>query len=374
MANYKRSGGSHVGAKVFTGIVTFLLFAAIVLAGLSFGLGWVQLTPKEDPAQEQPDEETPEEENPLADLGGAVLGEAETNGIELMSAKLMASEYEDYGVSTLAETAYKITITPDPVDAIDTYSWTCTNTQQITLSPASDTKSCNVEITGAFATQATITITSNINADVTATVTVDYVKRITSVTISNTKLTFGGEDSAQSNTITVTPNYGTGTITPTFSVSGGKLEYEIAATTMLANTDKTQTPILGNRRSVSEFNYDFTGTSLSLTTPYNFFVKATTTEKYHLGVTEPGTGAIYPQAPTEVQLASAFNNSFITNCTGTSSDATLTINYTYSYTVGEDEVGGISESGTISKGVGLDVSALVTTASNIESDKGGIVA
>lgn len=367
MANYKRSGGSHVGAKVFTGIVTFLLLAAIVLAGLSFGLGWVQLTPKEDPAQEQPDEETPEEENSLADLGGAVLGEAETNGIELMSAKLMASEYEDNGVSALAETAYKITITPDPVDAIDTYSWTCTNTQQITLSPASDTKSCNVEITGAFATQATITITSNINADVTASVTVDYVKRITSVTISNTKLTFGGEDSAQSNSLTVTPNYGTGTITPTFSVSGGKLEYEFTATTSVNNYNKfTQ---LGMRRTVSEFNYDFNGTSLSLNTPYDFFVVSSTTEKYGFG-----SGSIYPTTPTEAQLASAFNNSFITNCTGTSSDATLTINYTYSYTVDEGYVGGISESGTISKGVGLDVSALVTTASTITPDKGGIVA
>ncbi len=57
-----------------------------------------------------------------------------------------------------------------------------------------------------------------------------------------------------------------------------------------------------------------------------------------------------------------------------SSDATLTVNYTYSYTVDEGYVGGISESGTISKGVGLDVSALVTTASNIESDHSGIVA
>lgn len=356
MANYKRSGGSHVGAKVFTGIVTFLLLAAIVLAGLSFGLGWVQLTPKEDPAHEQPDEETPEEENSLADLGGAVLGEAETNGIELMSAKLMASEYEDNGVSALAETAYKITITPDPVDAIDTYSWTCTNTQQITLSPASDTKSCTVSINEAFGTQATITIKSNLNADVTASVTVDYVKRITSVTISNTKLTFGGEDSAQSNTITVTPNYGTGTITPTFSVSGGKLEYEITAPSRIVTT----VPGFNGWREISEYNYDFTGNSLSLTTPFDFFVLST-----EFGGTK---------APIESQLASAFNNSFITNCTGTSSDATLTVNYTYSYTVDEGYVGGISESGTISKGVGLDVSALVTTASNIESDKVGIVA
>lgn len=359
MANYKRSGGSHVGAKVFTGIVTFLLLAAIVLAGLSFGLGWVQLTPKEDPAQEQPDEETPEEENSLADLGGAVLGEAETNGIKLMSAKLMASEYEDNGVSTLAETAYKITITPDPVDAIDTYSWTCTNTQQITLSPASDTKSCNVEITGAFATQATITITSNINADVTASVTVDYVKRISSVTISNTKLTFGGEDNAQNNTITVTPTYGTGTITPSFSVSGGKLEYT-EETINAPSRVTTTVPGFDGWREISEYRYSFIGSSLSLTTPFDYFVASTKSG---------GT-----KAPLETQLASAFNNSFITNCTGTSSDATLTINYTYSYTVGEDEVGGISESGTISKGIGLDVSALVTTASTITPDKGGIVA
>lgn len=361
MTNYKRSGGSHVGAKVFTGIVTFLLLAAIVLTGLSFGLGWVQLTPKENPSQEQPDEE----ENPLANLGGAVLGEGEASGIKLMSAKIAPAEYSDYGVSTLAETAYKITITPDPVNAMDTYSWTCTNTQQITLSPASDTKSCNVEITDAFGTQATITIASNINPDINATVTVDYVKRITSVSpsVPNNKLVFSGDyGSPAENKITLNPTYGTGTITPEVTITGGTFNYNIEATTSVS------VKLLKNTatRTAVEEPYTFSGDTLSLTNPYSTFVVSTETS-----VTN--NGGIAPEPPEEVQLSNAYINSFITESTGTSSDATLTINYTYSYTVGEDEVGGISESGSTTYNVGMDVSALVITATTITPDKVGII-
>lgn len=350
-------------------IVSIALAAAVALSGVAVG---VLSDGFKDWTKFQLDEGRTEQEE-TADNGGAIIGAGEVNGIKLMSAKIASADYTDYGVSELAETAYTITIIPDPVDAIDTYNWTCTNTSQITLAPSGDTKSCTVSCTGAFGNQATITVTSTVNNDVSASVTVDYVKRITSVSITNTKLTFGGEDSAQSNTISVTPTYGTGTITPTFSVIGGKLEYEITATTTVANLDKTQRPFVGTKRDVSEYNYDFTGTSLSLTTPYDFFVEATTTERYHVGVTEPGMGTIYPIAPSVSQLATVFNNSFIKNCTGTSSDATLTINYTYSYTGGEGSVGGISESGTISKDIGLDVSALIVSASVISPDKSGMV-
>ena len=71
--------------------------------------------------------------------------------------------------------------------------------------------------TGGFETQATITIASAVNPDITATVTVDYVKRVESVTISvaGDKIKFGG-DSEYANSIIITPNYGIGTITPEF--------------------------------------------------------------------------------------------------------------------------------------------------------------
>ena len=111
MANYKRSGGSHVGAKVFTGIVTFLLLAAIVLTALSFGLGWIQLTSEENPVQEQPETE---EVN-----GGAIINSGEENGLSLMSAKISPEDYSKYAIDPLADTAFTLTATVTPEDATD---------------------------------------------------------------------------------------------------------------------------------------------------------------------------------------------------------------------------------------------------------------
>ena len=206
MANYKRSGGNGFGLKLFAAITSLLLAASVITTGVCFGTGRWQVAPDE-PVQEQPDEEA----------GGAVIGEGEANGISLTSASISPEDFEAYGVSPLAETAYTVTITPEPADAVDTYTWTCDNTQQIQLSPSSDTKSCTVSCTGGFETQATITIASAVNPDITATVTVDYVKRVESVTISvaDDKIKFGG-DSEYANSIIITPNYGIGTITPEF--------------------------------------------------------------------------------------------------------------------------------------------------------------
>ena len=241
---------------------------------------------------------------------------------------------------------------------MDTYTWTCDNTQQIQLSPSSDTKSCTVSCTGAFGTQATITIASAVNPDIAATVTVDYVKRVESVSISvaDNKIKFGGE-SEYANAITVTPNYGTGTITPKFTVTGRELKYDFTVTTRLYNT------IPGFEAGyieVSGYNYNFAGDTLSLTTPYDFFVADTETSVI--------------KHPNETQLAAAFNNSFAENATGTTSDGTLTISYSVSYNPeSEDVQGSFSDTGTATLDVAFDVSELVINASNITPSDTGLV-
>ena len=161
MTNNKRSGGRNIGLKVYAAITSILLAAAVTVTAVGFGTGWWKIVPKDEQEQEQPDDQTPDETPD--DEGGAVIGEDEANGISLMSARIAPEDFEAYGVSPLAETAYTITVTPDPVDAMDTYTWKCSNTSQITLSPSSDTKSCTVSCTGAFGTQATITIASAVN-------------------------------------------------------------------------------------------------------------------------------------------------------------------------------------------------------------------
>ena len=347
MANYKRSGGNGFGLKLFAAITSLLLAASVITTGVCFGTGRWQVAPDE-PVQEQPDEEA----------GGAVIGEGEANGISLTSASISPEDFEAYGVSPLAETAYTVTITPEPADAVDTYTWTCDNTQQIQLSPSSDTKSCTVSCTGGFETQATITIASAVNPDITATVTVDYVKRVESVTISvaGDKIKFGG-DSEYANSIIITPNYGIGTITPEFTVTGRELKYDFTVTTRLHNT------IPGYEEGyieVSGYNYNFAGDTLSLTTPYDFFVADTETSVI--------------KHPSETQLAAAFNNSFAENATGTTSDGTLTISYSVSYNPeSEDVQGSFSDTGTASVDVAFDVSELVVNASNITSSDSGLI-
>ena len=49
--------------------------------------------------------------------GGMHIGESEGSGIQLMSTTLLSTEYEDYGISPLAETAYTLTATITPSDA-----------------------------------------------------------------------------------------------------------------------------------------------------------------------------------------------------------------------------------------------------------------
>ena len=349
MANYKRSGGNGIALKIYAAITSILVAASAVVMGVGFGTGRWQIAPKDEPVQEQPGED---------EAGGAIVGEGEENGISLTSALIDPADYADYGVNALAETAYTVTVTPEPADAVDTYTWTCDNTQQIQLSPSSDTKSCTVSCTGAFGTQATITIASAVNPDITATVTVDYVKRVESVTISvaDDKIKFGG-DSEYANTITITPNYGTGTITPEFTVTGRELKYDFTVTTRLHNT------IPGFEAGyieVSGYNYNFTGDTLSLTTPYDFFV------------TDTETSVI--KHPSETQLAAAFNNSFAENATGTTSDGTLTISYSVSYNPeSEDVQGSFSDTGTASVDVAFDVSELVVNASDITSSDSGLI-
>ncbi|MGN1078016.1 MAG: Ig-like domain-containing protein, partial [Candidatus Gallimonas sp.] len=166
-------------------------------------------------------------------VGGAVIGEIHTsNAISLSTVVLAEEEYEDYGVSALAETAYTITVTPTPADAVDTFEWTSSDSSSVTVSPSNNGKTCTVSCLKAFSTQITLTCTSTHNSDVSATVTVDYVKRLSSVSVSfePTSATFG--ESATSHTFTATPVWGTGTITPTnFTVSGGRLENNLTELT-----------------------------------------------------------------------------------------------------------------------------------------------
>ena len=145
--------------------------------------------------------------------GGLQLGESVGNGIKLMSATLLSTEYEDYSVSPLAETAYTLTATITPSDAgnhgVDwSISWrdpasTWASgkkvTDYVTVTPMSDSKMATVSCLQPFGTQIMIMAKSQDNPNVLAICTADYAQKVTaaSLNIGNIAVNFGGATAVQ---------------------------------------------------------------------------------------------------------------------------------------------------------------------------------
>lgn len=266
--------------------------------------------------------------------GGTILDTAEESVISLASTEISPSEYAEYGVSPLAETAYTLTVTPTPSDVTDTYTWTSTNNTQIQLAPSGDTKSCTVTCSGAFGTQATITVTSNTNSDAYATCVVDYVKRVSSLNVSVTggKITFT-TSGTNTSTVTVTPVYGTGTITPDFEV-----DYISLYCDFIDDVTTTMSNAAGSLNAYTSY-FEYDGNSASIGDPFSTFVTSTYTgsakSTYSVSSSSIGRFSAVPMAiqvpPTESQLKQVFNNSFCNLVSGTTSDGHLVIRYISRY-------------------------------------------
>ena len=135
-----------------------------------------------------------EMEAPSEDVGGGVIfNEPEGNGMQLTARKLLSSEYDEYGVSELAETAYTLTATVTPANAMNkevdwsvsfvdpTSAWASgkTVTDYVTVMPTSEgSLTARVECKAAFGTQIVVTVTSRENRSASATCTADYQQRL----------------------------------------------------------------------------------------------------------------------------------------------------------------------------------------------------
>ncbi len=136
----------------------------------------------------------PEQAVILPDNGGAVIGESQGNGIRVLSNKIAVEDYDLYGVSTQAESAYNLTATVYPENATNSVvnwsvafknassSWANGKTVGDYVELSATTGS-TVTVTNkkAFGEQIIITATSDDNAQAKATCTVDYIKRLTAV-------------------------------------------------------------------------------------------------------------------------------------------------------------------------------------------------
>ncbi len=174
-----------------------LKWAATALAGVIFGVGSTLIISegvRGRSAYEEGDKKTerPVLEVPPDEQGGATIEQQTNNGVKLMSTKIPKENYAEYGVSTLAETAYTLTATIVPTDAINQQvDWTIAFkdansswakgrkvTDYVTLTPAADgALTAVVENLAEFGEQIVVKVTSRDNPDACATCTVEYLQR-----------------------------------------------------------------------------------------------------------------------------------------------------------------------------------------------------
>ena len=150
----------------------------------------------------------PEESKPEPEEGGAIITEGESHGMKLMSTRIAPEDYDEYGISPMAETAYQLTATITPENATNkAVDWTIafvnpssewatgkTVTDYATVTPTSDgALTANVECVKDFGEQVRVTVISRDNTSVTANATVDYTQKLESVkaTFGSTVLTDG---------------------------------------------------------------------------------------------------------------------------------------------------------------------------------------
>lgn len=215
----KKAGESKV-KQVVGGIAVAL---ALILAGgvcgglLQHHYNWgAEKPPVED--------STGGEEKPENSGGGEVSTEAGvSHGIKLAAVKLASSEYDEYGVSPLAETAYTLTATITPADAANkAVDWTIafknasstwatgkTVTEYATVTPSADgALTAVVENVAAFGEQIVVKATSRDNTSAYATCTVEYLQRTTGYSFG-LHGNFHYEVSSTNTTASITPNFAT---------------------------------------------------------------------------------------------------------------------------------------------------------------------
>lgn len=138
-------------------------------------------------------------ENKVTENGGMIMGESDGNGVALTSSVIAPEDYAANGVSALAESAYTVTATITPSNAVDkTVDWSVswanaesefatgkTVTDYVTVTPESDgALTATVECKQAFGEQIILTVVSSNYSDIFANCTIDYCKKIDKASVS----------------------------------------------------------------------------------------------------------------------------------------------------------------------------------------------
>lgn len=178
------------GGKVLTGILAILLILAILggVIGIGYAFGWFNTEPEEQEEQLPDGDDTEDEEN-------TVITESANNGVSLLSAKIATEDYEQYGISPLASSAYTLTATTaeegfDITKYELEWSISFKNSSSSWASGKTVTDYCTITPTKeggnvatltnlkAFGEQIVVTVSWTGNSSVSASCTIDYIARL----------------------------------------------------------------------------------------------------------------------------------------------------------------------------------------------------
>ena len=243
MSNNKQYKKSRVLNGVLGGLLALVVAGGVAFVGVvSNGFkDWGHLKP---PAQEEPN--TPDDNEEQNPQGEASIENGESAGIRLMAMKIPVAEYKTYGVSVQAETAYTVTATVYPADAVNkkvdwsvafanaSSTWASGKkvTDYVTVTPSSDgALTAVIQNVAAFGEQIIVKTTSRDNAEAYATLNVEYLQRTTGYTLTLNDKTYS------------TTGTKTNSVTPDFSVGKGcnvNLVVNKSTVYTRANTDKAE--------------------------------------------------------------------------------------------------------------------------------------
>lgn len=309
-----------------------------------------------------------EMEAPSEDVGGGVIfNKPEGNGMQLTATKLLSSEYDEYGVSAIAETAYTLTATITPSDATNkkvdwsiafknassTWASGKTVTDYVTVTPSADgALTAVVACLQPFGEQIKVTVTSQDNAEAKAEVSVDYVKRLTGAGLS-----IGGNntvvcsESGTSYNVTLVEEYTAGTLASVTEIE----TLEIGLATSVVTAIRNAAPIL----QYAVFQ------SVDLTETKQFTSSQAFLNSLFKGTRLTSAGEIV--APSTM-TRNLYNNALKTACQDMrTTHAQITVNYRnyYGNTTYKND--------TFVLQVKLDLSALATRAESITTSESGLI-
>lgn len=307
------------------------------------------------------------ETNPPSGGGGSVLEHVGGNNMKLHLMQLASSEFDAYGVSAAAETAYTLTATVLPADttnkkvdwsiafknASSTWASGKTVTDYVTVTPSADgALTAVVACLQPFGEQIKVTVTSQDNAEAKAEVSVDYVKRLTGAGLS-----IGGNntvvcsESGTSYNVTLVEEYTAGTLASVTEIE----TLEIGLATSVVTAIRNAAPIL----QYAVFQ------KVDLTETKQFTSSQAFLNSLFKGTRLTSAGEIV--APSTM-TRNLYNNALKTACQDMrTTHAQITVNYRnyYGNTTYKND--------TFVLQVKLDLSALATRAESITTSESGLI-